>query len=316
LTYARRYALFTMVGIAGEDDLDAPPDVPNDAKAADIDSAAGPGPAPVRPSQSQTGNGTDPQTLARLSAEESAAIGAQLIREIETLPQGELQPRAIAILKAKNRLSADDAKQVEDVFAARIVLQEPLPKNGPMAALSGQSQSQPTAPLTGPAKPQRKNGRSRKSRPRTSNPAHPRPSQSRPTTNSRRLQHTFTTTRPGRSTKVYLRLASPVAFAARPTSGSSPHSPVWSVEEAPPTPTICGSPSPARWDSRSAMSSPYLCAESITATAIAPETKLPGGRDGLLTPSRHRGCSRFRRAVSNDSRSHSGGAYRTTEHVL
>ena len=30
LTYARRYALFTMVGIAGEDDLDAPPDVTND----------------------------------------------------------------------------------------------------------------------------------------------------------------------------------------------------------------------------------------------------------------------------------------------
>src|ERR1700738_532129 len=30
LTYARRYALFTMVGIAGEDDLDAPPDLTND----------------------------------------------------------------------------------------------------------------------------------------------------------------------------------------------------------------------------------------------------------------------------------------------
>src|SRR5712672_3705479 len=30
LTYARRYALFTMVGIAGEDDLDAPPDVTDD----------------------------------------------------------------------------------------------------------------------------------------------------------------------------------------------------------------------------------------------------------------------------------------------
>src|ERR1700686_3362468 len=30
LTYARRYALFTMVGIAGEDNLDAPPDVTND----------------------------------------------------------------------------------------------------------------------------------------------------------------------------------------------------------------------------------------------------------------------------------------------
>src|ERR1700730_3760383 len=30
LTYARRYALFTLVGIAGEDDLDAPPDVTAD----------------------------------------------------------------------------------------------------------------------------------------------------------------------------------------------------------------------------------------------------------------------------------------------
>ena len=30
LTYARRYALFTMVGIAGEDDLDAPPDATSD----------------------------------------------------------------------------------------------------------------------------------------------------------------------------------------------------------------------------------------------------------------------------------------------
>ena len=34
LTYARRYALFTMVGIAGEDDLDAPPDATNDQRAA------------------------------------------------------------------------------------------------------------------------------------------------------------------------------------------------------------------------------------------------------------------------------------------
>ena len=39
LTYARRYALFTLVGIAGEDDLDAPdldrqPEPPSPAKAA------------------------------------------------------------------------------------------------------------------------------------------------------------------------------------------------------------------------------------------------------------------------------------------
>src|ERR1700719_1069559 len=48
LTYARRYALFTMVGIAGEDDLDAPPDVTDDAKPVDKGGAAGPGPAPAR----------------------------------------------------------------------------------------------------------------------------------------------------------------------------------------------------------------------------------------------------------------------------
>jgi hypothetical protein len=34
-----------------------------------------------------------------------------------------LQPRAIAILKAKNRLAADDAKRVEVAFAARMALQ-------------------------------------------------------------------------------------------------------------------------------------------------------------------------------------------------
>jgi len=34
-----------------------------------------------------------------------------------------VQPRAVAILKAKNRLSADDAKQVEEAFVARMALQ-------------------------------------------------------------------------------------------------------------------------------------------------------------------------------------------------
>jgi hypothetical protein len=168
LTYARRYALFTMVGIAGEDDLDAPPDVTDDAKAIDSGPAASPGPAPVRPSESQTRNGIVPQTLAKLSAEESAAIRAQLIREIETLAEDDLQQSAIAILKAKNHLSADDAKRVEDAFAARMVLQEASPKDmatdGAMSAISDQTQVQPTAASTGPARPQRRKGRSSKAK--------------------------------------------------------------------------------------------------------------------------------------------------------
>ena len=130
LTYARRYALFTMVGIAGEDDLDASPDAGNDAgespKAAT--SRAGnphPTPAPARLGQLQPGNGSNPPAQEKLGAEESAAIRAQLIQEIEALPGDDLQFRAIAILKAKNRLSTEDAKLVEDAFAVRIAKQEP-----------------------------------------------------------------------------------------------------------------------------------------------------------------------------------------------
>jgi hypothetical protein len=133
LTYARRYALFTMVGIAGEDDLDAPPDVTNDPpparKAADAPSGVSGGePATVRSGKFQAAY---PNTLPvgeKLGAEESAAIRARLIGEIETLPEDDLQPRAIAILKAKNRLSADDAKRVEDAFAARMALQGAVPE--------------------------------------------------------------------------------------------------------------------------------------------------------------------------------------------
>jgi hypothetical protein len=136
LTYARRYALFTMVGIAGEDDLDAPPDVTGDPP--DGQRAAGDGATPnvsvtpllVRHSSTGPGpaNSVIPPLREKLSAEESAAIRAQLIREIETLPGDELQHRAIGILKAKNRLLADDAKQVEDAFAARMALQGSSPE--------------------------------------------------------------------------------------------------------------------------------------------------------------------------------------------
>jgi hypothetical protein len=127
LTYARRYALFTMVGIAGEDDLDAPDlnsEPPKGQKATDTGLAPNPSPVPVRSDQYQTGNGTNPPVGEKLGFDESAAIAAQLIREIETLPEDNLQPRAIGILKAKNRLSADDAKRVEDAFAVRIAQQE------------------------------------------------------------------------------------------------------------------------------------------------------------------------------------------------
>jgi len=44
-------------------------------------------------------------------------------RASQALPEDDLQPRAIVILKAKNRLSAEDAKLVEEAFAGRMALQ-------------------------------------------------------------------------------------------------------------------------------------------------------------------------------------------------
>jgi hypothetical protein len=126
LTYARRYALFSMVGIAGEDDLDAPEsnhdDPPRD-KAPEVSRAPSPGAVPARSSRLQTVNPATPPVREKLSTEQSAAARRQLIQDIQTLPEEDLQSRAIAILKTKNRLSADDAKLVEETFAIRMALQ-------------------------------------------------------------------------------------------------------------------------------------------------------------------------------------------------
>jgi hypothetical protein len=118
LTYARRYALFTLVGIAGEDDLDAP-DFANDESKGDkgrggrVTQVPGQEPEPARSSPSRTGT-------------PAVVLSVQLIQEIETLPEYDLQPRAIAILKVKNRLLMGDARQVEEAFAARMAAQSAL----------------------------------------------------------------------------------------------------------------------------------------------------------------------------------------------
>jgi hypothetical protein len=59
LTYARRYALFTLVGIAGEDDLDAP-DLPNAGLSSETQTAFG------EPSSMQAGQ-TRPHEYRRLA---------------------------------------------------------------------------------------------------------------------------------------------------------------------------------------------------------------------------------------------------------
>jgi len=104
LTYARRYALFTLVGIAGEDDVDAPDLTPTTKQntAATIES-----PAPQR----ETNNVQIP-----------AATVLELITQIENYSgKNELTQQAPSILKAKNLLTVTDAKQVEEAFQAKLM---------------------------------------------------------------------------------------------------------------------------------------------------------------------------------------------------
>jgi hypothetical protein len=176
LTYARRYALFTMVGIAGEDDLDAP-DIANDGSSGDKspESALAPrnGTASMPAEARQSRIKAAPPVPERLSAEASAAAREQLIQQIQTLSGDALQSRAIAILKAKNRLSVDDAKLVEEAFAARMASGDAsLERPDEVASISGDSSTpQPHAVSASSAK--RPRGRPRKNNGATDHSAAP-----------------------------------------------------------------------------------------------------------------------------------------------
>lgn len=101
-------------------------------------------------SQLRTVNAIIPPVQEKLNAEESATIRAQLIWEIETLPTDDLQPRAISILKAKNRLSTEDVKLVEESFTARMAPQAALPE---AFTTTGEPTSAPTNPAPPPLSP-------------------------------------------------------------------------------------------------------------------------------------------------------------------
>jgi hypothetical protein len=125
LTYARRYGLFTLVGIAGEDDLDA----------SDL---TGPTPHSEKPRVKSNDNGgrrkdferagrTSPKNdsasspQSTLSAALSGSLRDELLREIENIKAPEeAAPWARRRLSAKNRLSSADAEQVENAFSAKL----------------------------------------------------------------------------------------------------------------------------------------------------------------------------------------------------
>jgi hypothetical protein len=120
LTYARRYALFTLVGIAGEDDLDAPDlgAVPNPA--GELPGSNGQAVAAQR-AASRDGKLSGPSASSVLEERLSASLRESLIEQIAaTNSADEATAWAHRILPAKNTLTAADAKLVEERFQARL----------------------------------------------------------------------------------------------------------------------------------------------------------------------------------------------------
>jgi hypothetical protein len=131
LTYARRYALFTLVGIAGEDDLDAPDllppeqqtSMPNEAKAGGNGRPNGGGHihTPQSPAVHRTGKLQSRPSEPPLGAEASAALRDRLVAEISGLACGDdAAIWAHRSLVEKNKLTAADAQVVEEGFQARL----------------------------------------------------------------------------------------------------------------------------------------------------------------------------------------------------
>ncbi len=133
LTYARRYALFTLVGIAGEDDLDAPDLIGRGPSAAgngqqDPREAAEPGSpslaVPRRRRPASTGRETPaaaPAGSGRLRDQLSAVLRDQLLAELAGI--GGPEEAALWVhktLPAKNTLTDSDACIIEDAFARRL----------------------------------------------------------------------------------------------------------------------------------------------------------------------------------------------------
>jgi hypothetical protein len=123
LTYARRYALFTLVGIAGEDDLDAPDldQAQVDLPRADYKIQSG-GHGGLANSPHRHGE-KFPAASARpvLTPEQSAILRERLLEELVTIGSAdEAAAWAHRNLPAKNSLTAGDAQIVEARFQARL----------------------------------------------------------------------------------------------------------------------------------------------------------------------------------------------------
>ena len=169
LTYARRYALFTLVGIAGEDDLDAPdlaipasPAGANAAAAQELSAgSAGPSP-PAKPNGSNAqplgpkAGASPPPSASPLPIEASKSLAAGLIAELEPLTtEEELDKGAFRAWTKVNTLRLEDAEWLREAFDARLsTLRSAKPEPESSEAITGtNADPSPVAAATGLAIP-------------------------------------------------------------------------------------------------------------------------------------------------------------------
>ncbi len=135
LTYARRYALFTLVGIAGEDDLDAPDLITATNQTSATAKSKGENPSGQGNGRLNGGQRDRAPTAAprhdrqvhsnsaapTLGAEASAQLLNRLLAELNELGSSDdAATWAHRRLAEKNRLVTADAQRVEDAFAVRL----------------------------------------------------------------------------------------------------------------------------------------------------------------------------------------------------
>jgi ERF superfamily len=128
LTYARRYALFTLVGIAGEDDLDAPdllspaaPQTKTDNSIGNKNDRLNGGPRSPRQEAIKRVGKVSIASNPVLEPTASAALRNKLIAELKELESAdEAAEWAHRTMGQKNSLSARDAEQVELAFQLKL----------------------------------------------------------------------------------------------------------------------------------------------------------------------------------------------------
>jgi len=270
LTYARRYAPFTLVGIAGEDDLDAPDLCDRSLSPSVVDrsfkSKDREPHMPLRTPGNGHGRsgGIKGERAVTLDPEQSAALREKLLTELGNVTSADLAAAwAREALTAKNSLTATDAKLVEDAFERRL---SELPSSDAAAPSTGES-----------------------SVPQISEPQVNATSDGIDAGQAKGIDKSILTVAAPRRyrNRAHLRYVAQQACL------------LWAA--SPRTPTTSDLPSPVRSVARSAMSSRSHSVAGIIVRCIAPATSARGGSRLALTRSRLPAGSGRRRAESDSA---------------